>query len=39
VFISLILDLLAGGESVESILNEYPGITRDDIQACIRLRF
>ncbi len=35
IWVSLILDLLAGGESVEAILADYPGITREDVQACI----
>lgn len=35
IWVSLILDLLAAGESVETILTDYPGITREDIQACI----
>ncbi len=33
--VSLILDLLAAGEPVEEILRDYPGLTREDIQACI----
>lgn len=32
---SLILDLLADGVSIEEIKREYPGIERDDILACI----
>ena len=35
IWVSLILDLLAGGESVEGILEDYRGITREDVQACI----
>jgi len=35
IWVSLILDMLAAGESVEAILCDYPGITREDIQACI----
>lgn len=35
IWVSLVLDLLAAGTSVEDILREYPGITREDIQACI----
>jgi uncharacterized protein (DUF433 family) len=35
IFISLVLDLLASGESVEAILAEYPQITREDVLACI----
>jgi uncharacterized protein (DUF433 family) len=33
--VSLILDLLAGGETIETILEEYPGLEREDILACI----
>lgn len=35
VWVSLILDLLASGESVESALTSYPGLEQDDIRACI----
>ena len=35
IWVSLILDLLAAGESVETILENYPGISREDVQACI----
>ncbi len=35
IWVSLILDLLAGGETVETILEEYPDLERDDILACI----
>lgn len=35
IWVSLILDLLAGGETIEEILEEYPSIERDDILACI----
>lgn len=35
IWVSLILDLLAGGMSAEEILKEYPGIERRDILACI----
>jgi len=33
--VSLILDLLAEGGKPEEILQEYPGLERDDIRACI----
>jgi uncharacterized protein (DUF433 family) len=33
--VSLILDLLASGSSVDEILADYPGLTPEDIQACI----
>jgi uncharacterized protein (DUF433 family) len=35
IWVSLILDFLAAGSSVEEILDEYPQLTREDIQACI----
>ncbi len=35
IWVSLILDLLASGSTVEEILQEYPHLTREDIQACI----
>ena len=35
IWVSLILDLLAAGESVEAILADYPGLEREDIQACL----
>ncbi|TAE61396.1 MAG: DUF1016 family protein [Nostocales cyanobacterium] len=34
-WVSLILDLLAGGETIETILEEYPDLEKDDILACI----
>lgn len=35
IWVSLILDLLAGGETIETILEEYPRIEREDVLACI----
>lgn len=35
IWVSLILDLLAGGGTVEEILEEYPQLKQEDIQACI----
>ena len=35
IWVSLILDLLAAGTSVEEILANYPGLTREDVLACI----
>lgn len=35
IWVSLILDYLAGGMSIEEILEAYPSIERDDILACI----
>ena len=33
--VELVLDLLAGGWSVEQILQEYPHLTAEDIRACL----
>ena len=35
IWVSLIVDLLADGMSVEQILEQYPGLEADDIRACI----
>ncbi|MBN2541739.1 DUF433 domain-containing protein [bacterium] len=35
IWVSLILDFLANSMSVEEILEEYPQLTREDIQAAI----
>ena len=35
IWVSLVLDFLASGESIESILQEYPHLTQEDILACI----
>jgi uncharacterized protein (DUF433 family) len=35
IWVSLILDFLSNGDSIESILKEYPHITREDVLACI----
>lgn len=35
IWVSLILDYLAGGATIEEVLEEYPGIEREDILACI----
>lgn len=35
IWISLILDLLASGSTVDEILADYPGLTSEDVQACI----
>jgi uncharacterized protein (DUF433 family) len=35
IWVSLILDLLADGMTVREILEEYPGITEEDVRACI----
>lgn len=35
VWVSLILDLLASGASVQELLGEYPGLEEEDILACL----
>jgi uncharacterized protein (DUF433 family) len=35
IWVSLILDLLASGMTVEHILKEYPQLSREDILACV----
>jgi uncharacterized protein (DUF433 family) len=35
IWVSLLLDLLASGETAERILEEYPQLTREDILAAI----
>lgn len=35
IWVSLILDLLAGGASVREILDDFPGLEEADILACI----
>jgi uncharacterized protein (DUF433 family) len=35
VWVSLILDFLASGMTVEEILADYPGLEKEDILACI----
>ena len=35
IWVSLILDLLAGGQTTADIVADYPGIDELDIQACI----
>lgn len=35
IWVSLILDFLANGASVEDILQDYPQLEEDDILACI----
>ena len=33
--VEFILELLAAGQSEQDILRDYPGLTRDDILACL----
>ena len=35
IWVSLVLDFLASGMTMEGILKEYPGLTEADILACI----
>ena len=35
IWVTLILDFLAAGTSIEELLTEYPGLQREDILACI----
>jgi uncharacterized protein (DUF433 family) len=35
IWVSLVLDFLASGDSIESILQVYPNLTLEDILACI----
>ncbi|MCX7785784.1 MAG: DUF433 domain-containing protein [candidate division WOR-3 bacterium] len=35
IWVSLILDLLANGMSIQDIIAEYPQLTEEDIRACI----
>jgi len=35
IWVSLILDLLASGLTVEQVLEQYPQLTREDILACV----
>ncbi|MEO1296023.1 MAG: DUF433 domain-containing protein [Cyanobacteria bacterium J06636_16] len=35
IWVSLILDYLAAGETIDNVLEAYPGIEREDVLACI----
>jgi uncharacterized protein (DUF433 family) len=35
IWVSLILDFLASGMTIEEILKEYPGLTEEDVYACL----
>lgn len=35
IWVSLVLDFLASGWSIDDILRDYPGLEADDIYACI----
>mgnify|MGYP002356140464 CR=1 FL=1 len=32
--VQTVLEFLAAGDSIEDVLQEYPGLTRADVQAC-----
>jgi uncharacterized protein (DUF433 family) len=34
IWVSLILDFLAAGTSIDDVLRDYPQLTRDDVLAC-----
>lgn len=33
--VQTVLEFLAAGDSIEEVLEEYPGIVREDVQACL----
>ena len=35
IWVSLILDFLASGATIEEILDDYPQLTADDVRACV----
>ena len=35
IWVSLIMDFLADGSTVKEILQEYPQLSKEDVQACI----
>lgn len=35
IWVSLVLDFLASGSTVQEIIEEYPGLSDEDIRACI----
>ena len=35
IWVSLVLDLLSSGWTVQQLLDEYPGIKEEDVRACI----
>jgi uncharacterized protein (DUF433 family) len=35
IWVSMVLDFLASGMSISKILEEYPGLKKDDIMACL----
>lgn len=35
IWVSLVLDLLADGMTMEQVLEQYPGLEPDDVRACV----
>jgi len=35
IWVSLVLDLLASGSTIQEIRDNYPGLTEEDVRACI----
>lgn len=35
IWVSLILDMLADGMTIDELLEQYPGLVREDVLACI----
>ncbi|MPZ13580.1 MAG: DUF433 domain-containing protein [Chloroflexi bacterium] len=35
IWVSLILDFLASGWSIQDVIDEYPGLEEEDVRACI----
>jgi uncharacterized protein (DUF433 family) len=35
IWVSLILDMLAAGATIDELLADYPGLEREDIHACL----
>ena len=35
IWVSLVLDLLASGMTIHDLLEQYPGLTEEDVLACI----
>jgi len=33
--VQTVLEFLAAGDSIEDVLEEYPSLTREDVQACL----
>lgn len=33
--VQTVLEFLAAGDSIEDVLDEYPDLTRDDVQSCL----